>query len=173
MDWNHISRVLVVKIIWVLRKFPWFPNGGHWKKINIILDYFSGMLFISAQPVLLQSQQNVCHRKISVTELFIKIKTFSFCSVILQKQNGTFFILNRHRFTSMLNNKQISGEPSTKLRNTFERRLRYVFLENCYVGNWLQYFLQTWWCLTLTGFLLLSKGKAYVFMFLWACSALQ
>lgn len=141
------------------------------KKINII--YFSDMSFISAQSILLQSQQNVCHRKISVTELFIKIKTFSFCKVVLQKQNGSFFVFNRHCFTSMLNNKQISGEPSTKLRNTFERRLRDVFLENCYVGNWLQYFLQTWWCLTLTRFLLLSKGKAYVFMFLWACSALQ
>ena len=64
------------------------PMASKWwtpKNINIILDCFSGTLFISAHSVLLQSQQNVCRRKISDTELLTKIKNFSFCHAILQK----------------------------------------------------------------------------------------
>lgn len=60
------------------KKFPMVSKWWTLRKINLILDCFSGMLFICVQPILLQSQQNVCHRKISVTELFIRIKTFYF-----------------------------------------------------------------------------------------------
>lgn len=109
-------------------------TSEYWKRlIDHCVDCFASMLLISTSS----AATAVCYGKMHVTELFIKINNFKFCSTALQKQNGSFFIFNRSYFTSMLNNKQIPREPSTKLRNMFKRGLRYIFLENCCIHNWL------------------------------------
>lgn len=98
------------------KKIPVVSKWWTLKKFNIILGYFSGMLSISAQSVLPQSQLNICHRKLPVTELFVKVKTFSLCIAMLQTQNGSFFLSNKLCFTSMLNKSPESQVQNSGIR---------------------------------------------------------